>query len=447
MWRAAALDRFGEGDRPIAAALPPSPEAVALFVALTSLPSPVILLSPEVRAWRSEPAIPIGTPIALLPTLAHRAREAERFGLVPFVLPEISAGALSGTPVPPLQGPGVVLFTSGSTGPPKPVFHTTSGLMQWVNARNHGLGLGAGAGVIMEASPAYGQGLSYLVSTMVLGGPLGLLDPRDHRLALTALAEPAFRCWRVSAHFADVLSRCALTENPVIPPVCILGTPISQAVRDAFKDRFGVPLRQGYSSTETGTVAVDGGPPAEVRPETVGRPLPGVEMSIGDHPSAPRGVGEAGRIWIRNPWQMAGYGFPPRVERPGDIDGWWPTRDLGMLGADGRLTLAGRLDDAVRTRGNRVVNLAYVAAHLCRIPGVTDALAIPLDSPAGPSFGAVVECEPGMSVEALRAALAKTLPPWSWPCALEIVARLPKLPNGKPDRPRCALLLERAPIA
>jgi pimeloyl-ACP methyl ester carboxylesterase len=277
------------------------------------------------------------------PTLAHRAREAERYGLVPSCCPKSRRAQVGGAPVPPLQGPGVALLTSGSTGPPQPVFHTTSGLVQWVNARNRGLGLGPGAGVIMEASPAYGQGLSYLVSTMVLGGPLGLLDPRDHRLALTALAEPAFRCCRVTAHFADVLSRCVLTEDPVIPPVCILGTPISQTVRDAFQDRFGVPLRQEYSSTETGTVAVDGGPPADVRPETVGRPLPGVEMSIGDHPGAPRGGGEAGRIWIRNPWRMAGYGFPPRVERSGDIDGWWPTRDLGMFGAEGRLTLTGRL--------------------------------------------------------------------------------------------------------
>lgn len=447
MWRAAVVERIGECSRPIAAALPASPEAVALFVALTSLPSPVIVLSPDVRAWRTEPPIPIGTPIALLPTLAHLAPQADRFGLVSIVLPEAASRPVGGAPVTPLEGPGVVLFTSGSTGPPKPVFHTTSSLLRWVNSRNRGLGLPPGSGTVMEASPAHGQGLNYLVGTMTLGGPLALLDPRDHRLALAALAQPVFECWRATSHFAVVLSRCVLTGPAVVPRVCILGSPISPTLWEVFRDRFGVPLRQAYSSTETGTIAVDGAAPADVRPDTVGRPLDGVEISIGEHPDAPRPVGELGRIWTRNPWQMAGYGFPPHVERPGAVDGWWPTRDRGMLLADGRLVLAGRLDDAVRTSDNRVVDLAYVADHLRGIPDVTDALVIPLDTSAGRSFGAVIECDPGVSAETIRTKLAETLPPWSWPREIQTVSTLPRLSNGKPDRRACAALLGETSLA
>src|SRR5687768_7156723 len=144
-WRTTVLDQCGEGDRAIATALPTSPEAVALFGALTSLASPVILLSPDIRAWRTKPVIPIGTPLVLLPALAHLAPAAERCGLVPFVLPDASSPPASGMPVVPLEGPGVVLFTSGSTGPPKPVFHTRASLMRWVSHRNDGLGLGPGA--------------------------------------------------------------------------------------------------------------------------------------------------------------------------------------------------------------------------------------------------------------------------------------------------------------
>ena len=444
-WRAAVLDALGDRARPIAAALPASPEAVALFAALTSLPSPVILLSHEARAWRTEPAIPIGTPLVLLPTLAPLAPEAEKLGLVPLVLPDATERRVGGGPVVPLDGPGVVLFTSGSTGAPKPVFHTRTTVLEWVESRIASMGLPPGAGVVMEASPAYGQGLTYLLTAIVLGGALGLLDPRDHRLALTALAEPAFGCWRVTPHFADALSRCVLTGPPIVPAVCILSSPVSRALFDAFLDRFGVPLRQAYSSTETGTVALDNAAPADVQPETVGHPLPGVEIRIGDHPGGPRPSGELGRVWVRNPWQMAGYGFPPHVERPGDVDGWWPTLDLGMLRADGRLALAGRLDDAIRTRDSRVVNLAYVAASLRGVEGVTDALVVPLDSATGRTFGAVIECEPGLTMGALRAKLADTLPPWSWPRTLELVPALPRLPNGKPDRRACATLLGGAP--
>ncbi len=443
-WRAALLDALGKTTQPVAVALPTSPEAVALFVALSSLQSAVVLLPPDIRSWRTEPAIPSGTRLVLLPALAHLASEAGRFGLVPLVLPDTRGRSVRGAPVIPLSGPGIVLFTSGSTGLPKPVFHSTPTLRAWVRTRIGRMGLAPGAGVLLEASPAYGQGLSYLLTAILLDGPLGLLDPRDHRLALEALGDPTFQCWRATPHFAHALARCVLTGPATVPPVCILSSPISRTVFDAFLDRFGVPLRQAYSSTETGTVTLDDAAPDLVQPETVGRPLPGVEICVGDRPNEPCPSGEIGRVWLRNPWQMAGYGFPPHVERPGDVDGWWPTRDLGILRADGRLVLAGRLDDAIRTRDNRLMNLAHIAAVLRGVGGVRDALVIPIDTPAGRSFGAVVECESGLSAARLRAKLADVLPPWSWPRTLELVPALPRLPNGKPDRQASVLLLAGA---
>jgi acyl-coenzyme A synthetase/AMP-(fatty) acid ligase len=445
-WRAVVLERLDPGERLIAAAVPASPEAVALLVALSSLESPLVLLAPDTRVWRTEPAVPLGTKLVLLPTLAHLAPEAERFGLIPIVLPAASECRVGGRELVPLTGPGFVVFTSGSTGPPKPIFQRTPALLEWLRVRMDAAGLVPGAGgVALEASPAYNQGLTFLLTAILLGGPVGLLDPRDHRLALAALAEPSFQCWRATPHFAEVLARCALTGPAIVPSVCILSNPIPRTVFETFRERFGVPLRQAYSCTETGTITLDTGPPDDVQPETVGRPLPGVELRIGDHPGEPRAPGELGRIWARTPGQTAGYGFPPDVERLTDADGWWRTQDRGMLRPDGRLILAGRLDDAIRTKDNRVVNLTFVAASLRSVEGVTDALVLPLDTPAGRSLGAVVACEPSLSLATLRARLAETLPPWSWPRTIELVPTLPRLSNGKPDRQACALLLGGAP--
>ena len=120
-WLAVVRDTLDDSGRPIAVALPTTQEGVALLVALSSLPSPVILLPPDVRAWRTEPAIPLGTPVVLLPTLAHLAPDAHRLGLHPVVLPEASTRG-AGPPIDPFSGAGVVLFTSGSSGWPKPVF-------------------------------------------------------------------------------------------------------------------------------------------------------------------------------------------------------------------------------------------------------------------------------------------------------------------------------------
>ena len=401
-WRAAAREAIGDEGRLLATAVPATPEGVAQFVALTSLPSPLILLVPDARAWRTEPALPAGTPVVLPPSLAHLAAEAKQLGLAPLTLPDEAGSGAGDAPIIPLQAPGVVIFTSGSTGLPRPVFRTMASLVAVSRARIEALDLSPGGGILMGVSPASGQGLNLLLASVLLGGALGLLEPLDHRAALDALARPEFQCWRATPHFVDVLGRCALPGPAIAPPVCILSSPISRSVFDTFVARFGVPLRQTYSSSETGLVALDDAPGPAVRPDTVGRPLAGVEVSIGDDPASPMAPGETGRIWVRSPWQMAGYGFPPRVERLGDVDGWWPTRDLGSLEADGHLTLAGRLDDCIRTRENRLVNLAAVAAVIRGIRGVTDAAVVPLVGPAGSTFGAVVQCDPDLAITTVQ---------------------------------------------
>jgi len=445
-WLAVVRDTLDDSGRPVAVALPTTPEGVALLVALSSLPSPVILLPPDARAWRTDPAIPLDTPLVLLPTLAHLASAAHQLGLTPVVLPEASTRG-AGPPIDPFSGAGIVMFTSGSSGRPKPVFYPLATELAMVRNRSRPMGLGRGAGVVLEASPAYSQGVGYLMTAVLLGGPLGLLDPRDHRLALATLADPAFQCWRASRQLVDALTNCVLTGPAIVPPVCVVSVPVSQVVFDAFLERFGVPLRQAYSVTETGAVTLDDSPADRVQRDTVGRPLHRVEIHIGEHPAQPAAPGEIGRIWVRSPWQMAGYGFPPHVERPGDVDGWWPTQDLGRLRADGYLVLAGRGDDAIRTRENRVVNLTHVAASLRDVVGVTDAVVVAIETPSGPSFGAVVECDEGLTVAHLRTKLADVLPPWSWPRALELVPALPRLPNGKPDRQACAQRLTATPGA
>jgi acyl-coenzyme A synthetase/AMP-(fatty) acid ligase len=443
-WHAALVDRLGGATGLVATALPATAEGVALFAALLSSPAPLALLGPDPRGWRTDPALPAGTPIVLASSQAALASDAARLGLTPVVLDAPRAAAGAAPPLDGLRSPGVVIFTSGSTGLPRPVFRTAASLVAVSQARIAGLGLPRGAGILMGVSLASGQAVNHMFAAMLLGGALGLLEPHDHRAALDALARPEFHFWRATPHFVDVLGRCALTGPPVAPPVCALSSPVAPSVHDAFVARFGVPLRQTYSSSETGLVALDGGPADTVRPGTVGRPLPGVEVVIGGPPGSPAPSGATGRIWVRSPWQMAGYGFPPALERPGDVDGWWPTRDLGVLSGDGYLTLRGRMDDAIRTRENRLVNLAAVAAALRGIPGVIEAIVVPLDGPAGATFGAVVQCGPALALADVRRGLAATLPPWSWPRSFRLVPSLPRLQNGRADRRGCIALLDGA---
>src|SRR5215467_5106379 len=93
-WLSVVREALDDDERPIAVALSTTPESVALLVGLSSLPCAVILLSPEVRAWRTDPPIPSGTLVVLLPSLGYLTPDAEKLGLVPLVLPEASTRAV-----------------------------------------------------------------------------------------------------------------------------------------------------------------------------------------------------------------------------------------------------------------------------------------------------------------------------------------------------------------
>ncbi len=437
-WRDAIDDRVGP-DTVCAVAVPSTAEGLTLLAAGSGRTVVVPLLSGDPESWPDHSALFAGMPLALVPGAAASVDDGRRHGFAPFVLP---APAGAGTrSFEPLRTPGFVIHTSGSTGAPKPVFRPTAHILEGARVRARALGLHEGDGLVGGVPFSSGQGIVQVVTAMILNGALGMVGPVDYREVLAALARPEFSCWRATAHFADVLGRCALGSVPRIPRVCLISSALGEPVHRAFVDRYGVPLRGAYSSTETGGIAVDDAPDLEVRPGTVGRPLPGVEIAIGEQPGAPAPPGVIGRVWVRSPWQMGGYGCPPLLERRNDVDGWWPMRDLATFDHAGRLRLSGRIDDCVRTREGRLVNLEAVAAALRSLDGVGAAVVVPLESTSGTSFGAVLQGTASLSLDAVRRAAGQALPAWALPRAIHLVPELPRLSNGKPDRLACMLLL------
>lgn len=424
------------------------PEAVALFFALSACPAPLVLLPLETRSWRTAPPIPPGTRMVLTPGLARLEAEAVAQGLEVTVLPGPDApGAApqSESGVPFLTCPGLVFFTSGSTGLPRPVYRRTASLVEASETLMGAVALPP-AGAVIAALPldrSYGMNNGLMAAT-VLGRPLGLLERFERNALLALFASGEYQYWAGSPVMADVLSRRPLEGPHPAPPICVFAGRLSAPVCQAFTARFGVPLRQMYGTTETLTVTVDLAPGSSVRFETAGRPLPGVAVRIGDDPTAPAPTGHTGRIWVRSPWTMEGYGFPPRLDRDGIVDGWWASPDVGRVDEQGYLTLAGRLDDCIRTGAGHVINPAEIAALLEGHEGVTDAAVVPLETPAGPVLGVLVQSAAPLRSSDLRGHLARSLPPWARPRVLETVRELPRLSTGRTDRRACIEILGRA---
>ena len=119
--------------------------------------------------------------------------------------------------------------------------------------------------------------------------------------------------------------------------------PLSREVADLF-EAAGVAILEGYGLTES-AAATHVDLPHRHKPGTVGPPLPGVEVKVADD----------GEVLMRAPWIMRGYHGGPGATSEALRDGWLHTGDVGTLDADGYLTLTDRKKDLIKTSGGKYV--------------------------------------------------------------------------------------------
>jgi O-succinylbenzoic acid--CoA ligase len=143
---------------------------------------------------------------------------------------------------------------------------------------------------------------------------------------------------------------------------------------------------------------------------------------------------------------MRGYRRRPDLTAKSLDGGWLITNDRGRLDADGRLCVLGRIDDVIVTGGENVA-AGEVAAVLQRHPGIAEVEVVGVpDERWGSRVVAVVVCPapPGPSLAELRDWCRRALPPAAIPHGLVVVAAMPQLSSGKPDRLAIARLAESA---
>jgi long-chain acyl-CoA synthetase len=432
---------FLSSSRLIAVVMANDVESIALFFALSASHAPVLLLAEDPRSWNTSPPVPPGTRLVLSPAFARLEEHGRALGLDVHVL----SGARSRSPgtLPFLACPGFVFLTSGSTGVPRPVYRRTTSLVAASTTLAAALSFPDGAGVlaVLPLDRAYGMNNGLMMAT-VTGRTLGLLERFDHNDMLALCGSGGWWYWAGTPVMADVLSRSARPGVVRVPPVCSFAGRIPAHVSSGFEARFGTQMRQMYGTTETLTVAIDLGPPEEVRVETAGHPLPGVAVHVGDTPRSEGAQAVPGRLWVRTPWLMAGYGYPPDVSTGEVLDGWWATPDVARVDEDGRLVLVGRLDDRIRSSTGHILDPRDVIAALESFPGVTDVAVVPVETPAGTAFGAVIEAAEAIRAIDVRTHLARRLPSWTQPRAVTVVRRLPRLSTGRVDRRACVALLQ-----
>ena len=180
---------------------------------------------------------------------------------------------------------------------------------------------------------------------------------------------------------AVALLKAAQPGRMLLPELAlrISSTFVHEEVRTAIQQRLTPQIYISYSTTETGGLSAAG--PAQVgrHAGTVGYAFPGVELEVVDEQGAPAGVGEVGRLRARTPWMVRGYVDDPEETQRAFRDGWFDTKDLVEMRADGELIHHGRADDVMIYDGMNI-EPAEIEGVLLRHPAVADAAAFGIPS-------------------------------------------------------------------
>ena len=299
--------------------------------------------------------------------------------------------------------------TSGSTGVPKGVELSAAALRHSARASLDRVGARPGERWLCCLPVTHVAGLAVLVRSLVSGTEPVLAERAD------AGTVAASGCAHVSL-VPTQLQRLLLQAGPRTDTAgrVLLGAAgrgrRAAGLLDAARDA-GVPVVTTYGMTETcGGCVYDG------------VPLDGVRAEVRDD----------GRIWISGPVLFSGYLGGPRAP----ADGWFRTGDLGLLDAEGRLTVRGRADDVINTGGHKVVP-GEVAAALQSCPGVREAAVVGQPDPEWGErvVAVVVPADPGdpPALELLRRHVRERLPRYAIPSRVVMVDAVPMLPSGKHD--------------
>ncbi len=208
---------------------------------------------------------------------------------------------------------------------------------------------------------------------------------------------------------------------------------LTKAVAEQVKDRLGVPLSQGYGLTETSPVLTTS-TGLDLPAESIGLPVPLVEMRLVDETGADVLVGDPGEIWVKGPNVFGGYFEDPEASaRVFSPDGWLMTGDIGVVDDAGHLYLVDRSKDLIIVSGFNVFP-AEVEGVLGEHPGIAQAAVVGVPHPhSGEAVKAFVVPSEGRAVEEddIIEFCAARLARYKCPAKVMFVTELPVDASGK----------------
>jgi long-chain acyl-CoA synthetase len=333
----------------------------------------------------------------------------------------------------------VIMYTSGTTGRPKGAELTHMQL--YMNADIPGRLFDVQPDdVVITVLPLFHIfGLSSIVNVCVRFGCTMSLIPRfDPAAVLAAIERDQATIFEgVPAMFVGLLGHPDLGRYDLSSLRIAIsgGASIPEPVLDAFEQRFGVVILEGYGLTETASTTTFNRSTIDRRVYSVGKPIWGTQTEVWDDSgqALPPGEANVGEIVTRGLHVMKGYLNNQEATAEAFGGGWFHTGDLGYFDQDGYLFIVGRIKELIIRGGYNVYPLEIEDA-LHAHPAVAEAAVVGVpDDRLGEEVMAVVTLRPGASLTApeLIAFCKERMAAYKYPRVVEFRSELPKNALGK----------------
>ena len=343
--------------------------------------------------------------------------------------------------------PALIYFTSGTTGMPKMVLHSHASYgighqvtgRFWLDLREDDLHWNISDTGWAKAAWSSLFGPWICGASLFVQHSVGKFQPAD---VLKYLTEQPITTMCAAPTIYRVLVQQDLSEfrPPALRHCVAAGEPLNPEVIATWKRATGLTICDGYGQTETVLLCANF-PGIEIKPGSMGLPIPGIDLAIIDQQGNRLPAGEEGDIAIRiDPQRPLGlfreYWRNPQATATTFRNGWYVTGDCGQTDEDGYFWFVGRADDVITSSAYRIGPFEVESA-LIEHPAVVEAAVVGKPDPVRGQFvkAFVVLAEGYTAGDDLHTELQehvkRATAPYKYPREIVFVEELPKTTSGK----------------
>ncbi len=341
-------------------------------------------------------------------------------------------------------------FTSGTTGTPKGAVHVHGAVLAHFATGKYALDLHPDDVFWCTADPGWVTGTSYGIVAPLVHGVTSIVDEADFDAErwYRILAEEGVTVWYTAPTAIRLLMKAGADlartfSFPRLRFVASVGEPLNPEAVWWGKEVLGLPIHDNWWQTETGGIMIANTAAMDIKPGSMGKPLPGIEACIVER-TEEGGVRlleqpeQEGELALRAGWPSMFRGYLDQEERYRRCfaDGLYLSGDLAKRDADGYYWFVGRADDVIKSAGH-LIGPFEVESVLIEHPAVAEAGVIGKPDPTvGETVKAFVSLHPGHEPgDRLRAELLaharRRLGAAVAPKEIDFLPALPRTRSGK----------------